>query len=185
VFTLDNRGSANRGAAFEQIVHRRLGQHEMEDQLRGIDFLKSLPYVDADRIGVDGWSFGGFMSINLKLNHPEVFKVAVAGGPVTNWKYYEVMYGERYMDTPEENPEGYAMANLVEKMNQLEGKLLVIHCTTDPVVVWQNSLELVQSAIQAGKQLDYFVYPGHEHNVRGRDREHLIKKITEYFDEHL
>lgn len=185
VFTLDNRGSANRGAAFEQIVHRRLGQHEMEDQLRGIDFLKSLPYVDADRIGVDGWSFGGFMSINLKLNHPEVFKVAVAGGPVTNWKYYEVMYGERYMDTPEENPEGYATANLVEKMNQLEGKLLVIHCTTDPVVVWQNSLELVQSAIQAGKQLDYFVYPGHEHNVRGRDREHLIKKITEYFDEHL
>ncbi len=185
VFTLDNRGSANRGAAFEQIVHRRLGQHEMEDQMQGIEFLKSLPYVDGNRIGVDGWSYGGFMSINLKLKHPDVFKVAVAGGPVTNWKYYEVMYGERYMDTPDENPEGYAQANLVAKMNQLEGKLLVIHCTTDPVVVWQNSLELIQAAIKAGKQLDYFVYPGHEHNVRGRDREHLIKKITEYFDDHL
>lgn len=185
VFTLDNRGSANRGAAFEQIIHRSLGKYEMEDQLEGISFLKSRSFVDAQRIGVDGWSYGGFMSINLKLNHPELFKVAVAGGPVTDWSFYEVMYGERYMDTPEENPEGYKQTRLMGKMNQLQGKMLVIHCTTDPVVLWQNSLELVQSGIKAGVLFDYFVYPGHEHNVRGRDREHLIKKITAYFDENL
>ena len=185
VFTLDNRGSADRGEAFEQCIHRQCGQLEMRDQLVGIEWLKTLPYVDADRIGSDGWSYGGFMSTSLKINHPEVFKVSVAGGPVLDWKYYEIMYGERYMDTPEENPEGYELTSLENKTDKLEGKLLMIHCTTDPVVVWQHSLVFVENCIHNGKLLDYFVYPGHDHNVYGMDRAHLIMKITQYFKDNL
>ena len=185
VFTLDNRGSADRGEAFEQCIHRQCGQLEMRDQMAGIEWLKTLPYVDADRIGSDGWSYGGFMSTSLKINHPEVFKVSVAGGPVLDWKYYEIMYGERYMDTPEENPEGYELACLENKTDKLEGKLLMIHCTTDPVVVWQHSLVFVENCIHNGKQLDYFVYPGHDHNVYGADRAHLVTKITQYFKDNL
>ena len=185
VFTLDNRGSADRGEAFEQCIHRQCGQLEMRDQLVGIEWLKTLPYVDPERIGSDGWSYGGFMSTSLKINHPEVFKVSVAGGPVLDWKYYEIMYGERYMDTPQENPEGYELTSLENKTDQLEGKLLMIHCTTDPVVVWQHSLVFVENCIHNGKQLDYFVYPGHDHNVYGMDRAHLITKITQYFKDNL
>jgi len=185
VFTLDNRGSADRGEAFEQCIHRQCGQLEMQDQMTGIKWLKTLPYVDADRIGSDGWSYGGFMSTSLKINHPDVFKVSVAGGPVLDWKYYEIMYGERYMDTPEENPEGYELTSLENKTDKLEGKLLMIHCTTDPVVMWQHSLVFVENCIHNGKQLDYFVYPGHDHNVYGMDRAHLITKITQYFKDNL
>ena len=185
VFTLDNRGSADRGEAFEQCIHRQCGQLEMRDQLVGINWLKTLPYVDANRIGSDGWSYGGFMSTSLKINHPEVFKVSVAGGPVLDWKYYEIMYGERYMDTPQENPEGYELTSLENKTDKLEGKLLMIHCTTDDVVMWQHSLVFVENCIHNGKQLDYFVYPGHGHNVAGPDRAHLITKITQYFKNNL
>ena len=185
VFTLDNRGSADRGEAFEQCIHRQCGQLEMRDQMTGIEWLKTLPYVDADRIGSDGWSYGGFMSTSLKINHPETFKVSVAGGPVLDWKYYEIMYGERYMDTPQENPEGYELTSLENKTDKLEGKLLMIHCTTDPVVVWQHSLVFVENCIHNGKLLDYFVYPGHDHNVYGMDRAHLIMKITQYFKDNL
>ena len=185
VFTLDNRGSADRGEAFEQCIHRQCGQLEMRDQMVGINWLKTLPYVDADRIGSDGWSYGGFMSTSLKINHPEVFKVSVAGGPVLDWKYYEIMYGERYMDTPQENPEGYELTSLENKTDKLEGKLLMIHCTTDPVVMWQHSLVFVENCIHTGKQRDYFVYPGHDHNVYGMDRAHLITKITQYFKDNL
>lgn len=185
VFTLDNRGSANRGFAFESVIHRNLGKAEMEDQMTGVEYLKSLPWVDAERIGVDGWSYGGFMAISLKLNYPEVFKVASAGGPVIDWKFYEVMYGERYMDTPEQNPEGYKSASLLEKAGKLEGKLLIIHGAQDNTVVWQHSLEFLRACISAGKQVDYFVYPTHEHNVMGPDRSHLFIKIADYFNENL
>ena len=185
VFTVDNRGSADRGEAFEQVIHRQCGQAEMHDQMAGIEYLKTKPYVDPERIGSDGWSYGGFMSTSLKINHPEVFKVSVAGGPVLDWKYYEIMYGERYMDTPQENPEGYELTSLENKTDKLEGKLLMIHCTTDPVVMWQHSLVFVENCIHNGKQLDYFVYPGHDHNVYGMDRAHLITKITQYFKDNL
>ncbi len=185
VFTLDNRGSDRRGKDFEQVIHRQAGKVELSDQMKGIDYLKSLPYVDADRIGVDGWSYGGFMSINMKLSHPEVFKVATAGGPVIDWSYYEIMYGERYMDHPDDNKDGYNASNLLNKVTQLEGKLLVIHGDSDPVVVWQNSLSFIKKCVDEGKLVDYFVYPGHEHNVRGKDRAHLIRKISTYFDENL
>ena len=185
IFTLDNRGSANRGRDFEQAIFRNLGTVEVKDQMAGVNYLKGLPYVDSTRIGVDGWSYGGFMTISLKLKNPGVFKVAVAGGPVIDWKYYEVMYGERYMDTPQTNPEGYKNASLLNYVDNLKGKLLVIHGTMDPVVVWQQSLLFLQKAIKKGKQMDYFVYPGHEHNVRGKDRAHLYTKITNYFDDNL
>lgn len=185
VFTLDNRGSAARGEAFEQVIHRQCGQKEMNDQMKGIDYLRQFSFVDTERIGSDGWSYGGFMSTSLKINHPEVFKVSVAGGPVLDWKYYEIMYGERYMDTPDENPEGYELTSLENKADKLEGKLLIIHCTTDPVVVWQHSLVFIENCIHAGKQLDYFVYPGHEHNVHGTDRAHLMTKIANYFKDNL
>ena len=185
VFTVDNRGTDNRGFEFESCTHRHLGEIEMADQLEGVKFLQSLPYVDKDRMGVEGWSFGGFMTITMKLAHPEIFKVGCAGGPVIDWKWYEVMYGERYMDTPQENPEGYANNSLLAKAKDLEGRLLVIHGAEDNTVVWQNSIEFIDACIKAGKQVDYFVYPHHEHNVRGIDRIHLYEKMFDYYETFL
>lgn len=185
VFTLDNRGSAHRGRDFEQAIHRNMGTIEVSDQARGVEYLKLLPFVDADRIGVNGWSYGGFMTISLMLKQADNFKVGVCGGPVTDWKYYEIMYGERYMDTPEQNPEGYAEASLFNHADKLKGDLLIIHGTFDPVVVWQHSLALINKFIKEGKQVDYFVYPGHGHGVGGKDRIHLNAKMAKYFKDHL
>ncbi len=185
MLTVDNRGSANRGSDFENVIHRQLGQLEMKDQMKGIDYLKNLGYVDMDRIGVHGWSYGGFMTISLMLNYPEIIKAGVAGGPVTDWKYYEVMYGERYMDTPQENPEGYEKTSLLNKIGNLDGRLLIIHGGIDNVVVWQHSLDLLHQSVKKDVLIDYYVYPRHEHNVRGIDRVHLIKKITQYFEDFL
>ena len=185
IFTMDGRGSWNRGLAFEQATFRHLGDVEMDDQMKGVDYLKSLPYVDASRMGVHGWSFGGFMTTSLMLKHPGVFKCAVAGGPVMDWKMYEVMYTERYMDLPSENPDGYENANLLDKVKNLKGKLLLIHGTSDNTVVWQHSIDFIKKSVDEGVQVDYFVYPGHEHNVRGKDRVHLMQKISTYFDDYL
>lgn len=185
VFTVDNRGSDARGKVFEHIIHRQLGQNEMADQMAGVQFMSAKNFVDKERIGVYGWSFGGFMSISLMLNQASVFKVGVAGGPVCDWKWYEVMYGERYMDTPQENPEGYKKTSVVENASKLEGKLLVIHGAQDDVVVMQHSMEFINACIKNGKQVDYFLYPDHKHNVRGKDRVHLNQKIADYFDLHL
>jgi len=185
LFTLDNRGSANRGRDFEQAVFRNLGTVEVSDQMVGVNYLKSLPYVDPERIGVSGWSYGGFMTISMMLRQPETFKAGACGGPVTDWKYYEVMYGERYMDTPEENPEGYKESSLLERAGSLQGDLLIIHGTSDPTVVWQQSLSLLKRFIEEGKMVDYFVYPGHGHGVGGKDRIHLNRKIEKYFKDNL
>lgn len=183
IFTLDNRGSANRGVAFESQIHRQLGTVEIEDQMTGVEYLKSLPYVDGDRLAVHGWSFGGFMTTSLMLRQAGTFNVGVAGGPVTDWKYYEVMYGERYMDRPEENEEGYKQASLMTYADKLEGKLLLIHGTVDNVVVMQHSLSLIQEFVRLGKQMDFFPYPMHEHNVYGKDRVHLMEKVLTYIME--
>ncbi|MCH2231514.1 MAG: S9 family peptidase [Crocinitomicaceae bacterium] len=180
VYTLDNRGSAERGFAFESQIHRQLGKVEMEDQLSGVEYLKSLPYVDGDRLAVHGWSFGGFMTSSLMLRQPGTFQVGVAGGPVTDWKYYEIMYGERYMDMPEENPKGYEEASLMTHAENLEGDLLLIHGTVDDVVVMQHNFALVQKFVELGIQMDFFPYPMHKHNVRGKDRVHLMTKVLEY-----
>jgi dipeptidyl-peptidase-4 len=180
IYTVDNRGSDNRGFAFESIIHRNLGKNEIEDQIKGVDYLKSLPYVDADRLAVHGWSYGGFMTTSLMLRKPDTFKVGVAGGPVTDWKYYEIMYGERYMDTPEENPEGYKEASTLNYVNNLKGKLLLIHGTSDDVVVMQHSFDLIKKFIDNQKQVDFFPYPMHKHNVSGKDRVHLMEKVLHY-----
>jgi dipeptidyl-peptidase-4 len=185
VFTLDNRGSDARGKKFCEVTHRNLGVNEMADQMKGVDFLKSKSFVDTNKIGVFGWSFGGFMTTSLLTSQPDTFKVGVAGGPVIDWKYYEIMYGERYMDTPQDNPEGYAKTSLLDKVKNLKGRLLLIHGAQDPVVVQQHSMNFIESSIKAGKQVDYFLYPNHEHNVSGRDRIHMYAKIADYFDVHL
>ena len=185
IFILDNRGSENRGRDFEQVTFRQLGQVEMQDQMKGVEFLKSLPYVDADRMGVHGWSFGGFMTITLMLNHPDVFKVGVAGGPVIDWKFYEVMYGERYMDTPQTNPEGYENTSLLNKAGNLKGKLQIITGYNDPTVVPQNCLSFLDACIKAGTQPDFFAYPGEAHNMRGHASVHLHERITQYFEDYL
>ncbi|MDX1445912.1 alpha/beta hydrolase family protein, partial [Lishizhenia sp.] len=169
-----------RGKAFESVIHRQLGTAEIEDQLKGVEYLKSLPYVDENRLAVHGWSFGGFMTTSLMLREPGTFTTGVAGGPVTDWKYYEVMYGERYMDRPEENPEGYEQASLLTHAKNLEGNLLLIHGTIDPTVVLQHNYALVQKFVDLGIQMDYFPYPMHEHNVRGKDRIHLMTKVLTY-----
>jgi dipeptidyl-peptidase-4 len=180
VYTLDGRGSAERGFAFESQIHRRLGTVEMEDQLTGVEYLKSLPFVDGNRLAVHGWSFGGFMTTSLLLRHPDVFKVGVAGGPVTDWKYYEIMYGERYMDRPEENEKGYEESCLLTHAGNLKGDLLLIHGTVDDVVVIQHNYALVKKFVELGIQMDFFPYPMHKHNVSGKDRVHLMEKILTY-----
>lgn len=185
VFTIDGRGSANRGLDFEQATFRQLGTIEMEDQLAGVEYLKSLPYVNSEKMAVHGWSFGGFMTTSLMLRHPGVFQVAVAGGPVTDWRLYEVMYTERYMDTPQQNPEGYKTADLKNYVQNLDGDLLMIHGLADNIVVPQHAFTLIKAFVDAGVQTDFFPYPGHKHNVRGKDRVHLMTKVLDYIDLHL
>jgi dipeptidyl-peptidase-4 len=157
----------------------------MADQMEGIAYLVSQPFVDSNRIGVHGWSYGGFMTTSLMINFPDIFKVGVAGGPVMDWKYYEVMYGERYMDMPVENPEGYALSSTFAGIKNLRGRLMLIHGDSDDTVVWQNSLMFVRKCIDEGKLVDYMVYPQHPHNVRGKDRIHLMRTVTRYFQDNL
>ena len=185
VYVQDNRGTENRGLAFEQAIHRQCGQAEMADQMEGVKMLMDLPYVDSNRIGVHGWSYGGFMTISLITNYPDIFKVAVAGGPVIDWKWYEVMYGERYMDHPDVNAEGYEKTSLINKAADLKGKLLICQGAIDPVVVWEHSLSFIRECIKNNVQVDYFPYPCAEHNVIGKDRVHLHDKISMYFEDYL
>ena len=185
VFILDNRGSQYRGRDFEQATFHQLGQIEMQDQMKGVDYLRTLPYIDMDRLGVHGWSFGGFMTISLMTNYPDVFKVGVAGGPVIDWKWYEVMYGERYMGTPDDNPEGYAKTSLINKAKNLKGKLQIITGYNDNTVVPQHCLSFLDACVKAGTQPDFFAYPGEEHNMRGHASVHLHERITQYFEDYL
>ena len=185
VFIVDNRGSQHRGRDFEQATFHQLGQIEMQDQMKGVDYLRTLPYVDMNRLGVHGWSFGGFMTISLMTNYPDVFKVGAAGGPVIDWKWYEVMYGERYMGTPENNAEGYAKTSLISKAGNLKGKLQIITGYNDPTVVPQHCLSFLDACIKAGTQPDFFAYPGEEHNMRGHASVHLHERITQYFEDYL
>ena len=185
LFILDNRGSEDRGRDFEQVTFRRLGQEEMKDQMKGVDFLCSLPYVDSNRLGVHGWSYGGFMTTSLMTTYPDVFKVGVAGGPVIDWKWYEVMYGERYMDTPQQNPEGYELTSCIGKAKNLKGKLQIIIGMNDPTCVPQHSLQFLNACAEAGTQPDFFAYPGEGHNMAGHKSVHLHERITQYFEDYL
>ena len=185
VFILDNRGSENRGLEFEQATWHKLGKVEMLDQMKGVDYLKSLPYVDANRLGVHGWSYGGYMTISLMTNYPDVFKVGVAGGPVIDWRWYEVMYGERYMGTPDTNKEGIEACSLIPMAKNLKGKLQIIIGMNDPTVVPQHALSFIDACTEAGTQPDFFVYPGEGHNMVGHKSVHLHERITQYFEDYL
>lgn len=185
IFTLDNRGTANRGFQFESCIHRQVGVLESEDQLAGVEYLKSLPYVDATRIGLDGWSYGGFMTINLLLKNPGVFKAASCGGPVIDWKWYEIMYGERYMDRIDENMDGYEKTSLLNYVDSLNAPLLIFQGAKDNTVLWQHSQSFIEKCIKSGKLVEYFIFPNHEHNVSGPDRVYLWRKIEEFHNRNL
>ncbi|GAA4339130.1 S9 family peptidase [Flaviaesturariibacter amylovorans] len=185
VFSLDTRGSDNRGRAFESVIHRRTGAAQVQDMDRAVTHLRSLPYVDARNMALFGWSYGGYLTIQYLQQRPGTFKAGIAGGPVTDWRLYEIMYGERYMDTPQENPEGYAATDLTKTVDRLKDKLLLIHGLQDDVVVQQHSVRFVRAAIDKGVQVDYMIYPGHAHNVLGRDRAHLYGKVTDYIRQQL
>lgn len=184
-FTLDNRGSMGRGQAFEEVIHRQLGVIEMQDQIAGVEFLKNQTFVDTKRIGVHGWSYGGFMTISLMTHFPEFFKAGVAGGPVIDWTLYETMYGERYMDSPEQNPAGYSTSNLLDQTQNLKNKLLIIHGNMDSTVVLHHSIQFAEKCIDENVPVDFFIYPGHPHNVIGPNRVHLMDKVSNYFFDHL
>ena len=185
VFVMDNRGTDNRGLEFEQAIHRQCGVSEMADQIAGIKWLMSHSWVDSSRIGVHGWSYGGFMTISLMVNHPDIFKVGVAGGPVIDWRWYEVMYGERYMETEATNAEGLNATSLIPRAKELKGKLLICQGAVDDVVVWQHSLGFIDECVKNWIPVDYFPYPRAKHNVRGKDRVHLMQKVTDYFEDYL
>ena len=185
VFVMDNRGTLNQGAEYEKAIHRQCGKVEMEDQMAGLQWLLSHKWADRERVGVHGWSYGGFMTISLMTHYPEVFKVGIAGGPVIDWKWYEVMYGERYMETEATNPEGFAATSLIAQAKNLKGKLLICQGAIDDVVVWQHSLSFIDACIDNGVAVDYFPYPRSQHNVRGKWRVHLMQKVTDYFENYL
>lgn len=185
IFTTEGRGSSARGFDFESAVHRQMGTVELDDQEDCVKWLKDQPYTDSKRFAVHGWSYGGFMTTSLMLKKPGLFEVGVAGGPVIDWRNYEIMYGERYMDTPQENPEGYYNSDLKNHVTNLQGDLLLIHGAVDDVVVMQHNMEFLEKCVSEGVQVDFFAYPGHPHNVRGKDRVHLMKKVLGYIMDRL
>lgn len=185
VCRLDNRGTPNRGVAFEQAVFRHLGTAEVQDQLKAVEWLAKQPFVDPQRIGVHGWSFGGYLTLRLLLLAPTTFACGVSGAPVTDWTMYETGYTERYMDTPAENPDGYAASSCLPLVDKLERPLLLVHGTDDRTVMWSHTLDFVDRCIDAGKQLDYFVYPMQTHRLAGRDRVHFLKLLHDWLGRHL
>ena len=184
-FTLDPRGSEHRGRSFEQSIFRHLGTPTDKDLITGIEWLRQQSYVDTSKIGIHGWSFGGYMTLRLLMNYPEYFKAGVAGGAVTNWEWYEIMYTERYMQTPEKNPRGYRKTNLTQQAHLLKKPLLLLHGEQDPVVLPQHLYQFLKSCITAGKYPSIFTYPGHKHNIEGKDRVHLFQIITHFFENNL
>ena len=186
IFGLDNRGTGGRGTEWMRTVYRNLGEYEVRDNVSGVKYLRTLPYVDENRIGIWGWSYGGYTTCMCMLKEPEYFKVGVAVAPVTDWKNYDTIYTERYMDTPEDNPEGYQTSSAMQYADQLEGKLLLVHGSSDDNVHLANTMQLVEALQNAGRQFDLMIYPGKAHSIRGEDAQvHLFEMITEYFLENL
>ncbi len=187
VFSLDNRGTGDRGTAFDAPIHRRLGHAEVEDQVAGVNYLRSLPYVDADRIGVYGWSYGGYMALMCMFRAPEVFAAGVSGAPVTDWALYDTHYTERYMGTPADNPEGYTAASVFPYADQLRGPLLIMHGMADDNVLFTHSTKLFKALQDEGLAFDSMTYPGSKHallRVPATGR-HGYKTILRFFDTHL
>ena len=177
VFRLDNRGSSNRGKAFEDVIYRRTGGPEVRDQLVGVDWLKAQPFVDPDRIAIQGWSYGGYMTLMTIMQAPEgTFAAAVAGAPVTDWSLYDTFYTERYMDTPQDNAEGYEASSVFPYVDSLTTPLLLIHGMADDNVTFDNSTRLMAALQEAGKPFELMTYPGQRHGIRGEALQiHLMK----------
>jgi dipeptidyl-peptidase 4 len=185
VYRVDGRGTNNRGIDWVQSIHRQLGTVEIADQISGLDHVLGLGFADPERVGVNGWSYGGFMTLSLMTRAGDRFAAGVSGAPVTDWSYYETGYGERYMDTPEENPEGYRLADPGTHVKGLKGRLLLVHGSSDVTVVWQHTMDFLSKCIAKGVDLDYFVYPGQLHGLRGASRNHFLRKMTAFFDREL
>jgi len=185
IWQVDNRGSMGRGHAFETPINRRMGKVELADQLEGIRYLVGQGFVDPNRIGINGWSYGGYMTINALLNAPDVFRAGVAGAPVTNWQNYDTIYTERYLGLPSENPDGYKVSSLVDYADKLKAKLLMIHNIEDDNVLFQNTVQMSDALERAGKLFDMVIYPGKSHGVEGPLRKHLLEKTTEFFEKNL
>jgi len=186
IFALDNRGSAGRGHFFEEPIHFRLGAQEMSDQRDGAAYLKSLPYVDANRIGIWGWSYGGHMTLHAMFEDPEDFKVGFAGGPVTDWYYYDTIYTERYLGLPQKNEESYQESSPVKNANNLKGKLLIAHGTGDDNVHFANTLSVIDKLIEAGKYVEVMAFPGRGHSVSDPPaRRVLMQRVTQFFLDNL
>lgn len=186
VYVQDNRGTSNRGAAYEKAINRHCGQAEMADQIAGLnEAVLSQSWADRSRVGVSGWSYGGYMTISLMTHYPEVFKAGACGGPVIDWKWYEIMYGERYMDTEQTNPEGFEQTSLLSQAAALQGRLMICQGLVDDTVVPEHSLSFVQRCIEEGKKVYYVPYPLSKHNVSGPWRAQMYEQFTDFFDSYL
>jgi dipeptidyl-peptidase-4 len=183
---VDNRGTGARGAKFKKITYGQLGKYETEDQIAAARYLAGKPFVDAGRIGIWGWSYGGYMSSLCLLKGNDVFKLAIAVAPVTNWRYYDTIYTERYMGLPQQNASGYDDNSPINHVSKLKGKYLLIHGTADDNVHYQNALEMVNALVDANKQFDSFFYPNRNHGISGKNtRLHLFTKMYDYITKNL
>ncbi len=185
MWQLDNRGTSGRGHIFETPVSRKLGIVELQDQLLGIDYLKKLGFVDEARIGVNGWSYGGFMTLNCLLNAPDVFRAGISGAPVVDWRFYDTIYTERYMDVPAANEEGYRITSLLPKAGNLKGALLLVHNLWDDNVHFQNALHIADALQKAEKPFELMVYPQKAHGVRGKPAAHMRAMMLRFFEREL
>ena len=186
IFALDNRGSAGRGHLFEEPIHYRLGAQELSDQRDGVEWLKGQPYVDGTRIGIWGWSYGGHMTLHAMFDMPGVFKAGFAGGPVTNWRYYDTIYTERYLGLIPQREHSYTESSPIENAGKLQGKLLIAHGTGDDNVHYSNTLALVNELIESGKYAEVMAFPGRGHGVTDPPaRRVLMQRVTQFFLDNL
>jgi dipeptidyl-peptidase-4 len=185
VWEMDNRGSAGRGHAFESPVFRNLGTTELADQRAGVEHLISMGFVDSHRIGVTGWSFGGFMTLNLLLNAPDLVQAGFAGAPVTNWLNYDTIYTERYMGLPKDNADGYSRTSLPPHAANLKGKLTIAHNFEDDNVLFQNTLQIISALELAGKEFELHIYPQKTHGVSGPAARRMDATMLDFFDRSL
>ena len=186
VAVVDGRGTGRRGAEFKKQTYKRLGVLESQDQVAAAKYLGSLPYLDSDRIAIWGWSYGGYNTLMSMSEGTPVFKCGVAVAPVTDWRYYDAPYTERFMQQPKENPDGYREASAIERIDKLHGRLLIVHGLDDDNVFFSNTASYIDALIQKGVDFDMQVYPGKEHSITGYShRKHLFTRILRFFDENL
>jgi dipeptidyl-peptidase-4 len=185
IWQVDNRGSGGRGHLWESKLYRKFGEIEVQDQKAGVEHLVSLGFVDPARIGMSGWSYGGYMTLNTMLSEPKLIKAGISGAPVTNWLLYDTIYTERYLGTPQENEKGYRDSSPVHKAKNLEGKLMLVHNIGDDNVLFQNMLQMTDALQKAGKHFELQIYPQKSHGVSGPARFHLNEEMVHFFERHL